>query len=82
MPDINPDRWKIVSIVVVAVALVSIMLNVYFYLSDDSKMPPCADDGANNFNISNVSNLSDENETKMHRIAVVGVTPGGTTEID
>ncbi|MEA1908991.1 MAG: hypothetical protein U9N43_08205 [Euryarchaeota archaeon] len=82
MPDINPDRWKIVSTVVVAVALISIMLNVYFYLPDDSKMPPCADDGANDFNVSNVSNMSDENETKMHKIAVVAVTAGSTTKID
>ncbi len=70
------------AIVVVVVALISIMLNVYFYLSDNSEMPPCADDGANNSNMSNVSNVSDENETKMHKIAVVAVTAGSTTETD
>ena len=71
------------AIVVVVVALISIMLNVYFYLPDDSEMPPGVDDdGANNSNLSNVSNMSDENEMKMHRIAVVEITPGSTTEID
>ena len=82
MPDTNTDRWKMVAIVVVVVALISIMLNVYFYLPDNSEMPPRADIGANNSNMSNVSNVSDENETKMHKIAVVAVTPGSTTEID
>ena len=71
-----------VLIAVVVVALISIMLNVYFYLSDNSEMPPCVDDGANNSNMSNVSNVSDDNETKMHRIAVVAITSGSTTEID
>ncbi len=70
------------SIIVVVVALISIMLNVYFYLSDNSEMPSCADDDANNSNMSNMSNLSDENGTRMHKIAVVAVTAGGTTEID
>ena len=70
------------SIVVVAVALISIMLNVYFYSSDNSEMPPCVDSGANNSNVSNVSNVPDENETEMHKIAVVAVTAGSTTEID
>ncbi len=82
MPDTDTDRWNIVSIVVVVVALISIMLNVYFYLSDDSEMPPCADDATNNSNMSNMSNLSDENGTRMHKIAVVVVTAGSTTEID
>ena len=82
MPDTDPDRWKMVAIVVVVIALISIMLNVYFYLPDDSEMPPCADIGVNNSNRSNVSNVSDENETEMHKIAVVAVTAGSTTEID
>jgi len=71
-----------VSIIVVVVALISIMLNVYFYLSDNSEMLSCADDDANNSNMSNMSNLSDENGTRMHKIAVVVVTAGGTTGID
>ena len=83
MPDTDTDLWKRVSIIVVVVALISIMLNVYFYLSDNSEMPPCADDDdANNSNMSNMSNLSDENGTRMHKIAVVAVTAGSTTEID
>ncbi len=82
MPDTETDLWKMVAIVVVVVALISIMLNVYFYLPDNSEMPPCADIGANNSNLSNVSNVSDENKTKMHKIDVVAVTAGSTTEID
>jgi len=82
MPDTDTDRWKRVSIVVVVVALISIVLNVYFYLSDDSEIPPSADSGANNSSVLNLSNLSDENKTQMHRIAVVAVTAGSTTEID
>ena len=82
MPDTDTDRWKMVTIVVVVIALTSIMLNIHFYLNDNSETTPCAnDDQANNSNMSHASNVSGENETTMHKIAVVGVTPGGTTEI-
>jgi hypothetical protein len=55
------------------------MLNVYFYLSAESEIVPSANNETNN---SAVLNASDENETKMHRIARVVITPGDTTEID
>ena len=75
----NEDRWKIISIVAILIALISVMLNVYFYLSDESEIAPSAN---NETNHSAVLNASDENETKMHRIARVVITPGDTTEID
>ena len=75
----NANRWKIVSIVAILIALISVMLNVYFYLSDESEIAPSADNETNN---STVLNTSDENEIGMHRIARVVITPGDTTEID
>lgn len=68
-----------ISIVVILITLISIILNVYFYLSDDSEIAPRVNDNINRFNI---SNTSDENEIVMHRIARVTVTPGSTIEID
>jgi len=55
------------------------MLNVYFYLSDESEIAPSADNETNN---STVLNTSDENEIGIHRIARVVITPGDTTDID
>ena len=81
MPDTehNGNRWKIISIVAILIALISVILNVYFYLSDESELTP----GANNeTNHSTVLNISDENEMEMHRIARVVITPGDTTGID
>ena len=75
----NENRWKIISIVAILIALISVILNVYFYLSDESELTS----GANNeTNHSTVLNISDENEMEMHRIARVVITPGDTTEID
>ena len=75
----NENRWKIISIVAILIALISVILNVYFYLSDESEIAS----GANNeTNHSTVLNTSDENEMEMHRIARVVITPGDTTEID
>jgi hypothetical protein len=55
------------------------MLNVYFYLSDESELVHSANNETNN---STVLNTSDENEIGMHRIARVVISPGDTTEID
>lgn len=75
----NVNRWKIISIVAILIALISVILNVYFYLSDESELTS----GANNeTNHSTVLNISDETEMGMHRIARVVITPGDTTEID
>jgi flagellar basal body-associated protein FliL len=75
----NGNRWKIISIVAILIALISVILNVYFYLSDESEIAP----GANNeTDHSTVLNISDENEMGVHRIARVVITPGDTTEID
>lgn len=73
------NRWKIISIVAILIALISVILNVYFYLSDTSGIVPSAN---NKTNGSTVLNLSDENETGVHRIARVAITPGYTTKID
>ena len=75
----NEDRWKIISIVAILIALISVILNVYFYLSDESELTSGADNETNN---STVLNISDENEIGMHRIARVVITPGDTIEID
>ncbi len=75
----NENRWKIISIVVILIALISVMLNVYFYLSDESEIAPSAN---NETNCSTVLNTSDEDEIGMHRIARVVITPGDTTEIE
>ncbi|MCK4652499.1 MAG: hypothetical protein KAT13_05395 [Methanosarcinales archaeon] len=75
----NEHRWKLISIVVILIALISVILNVYFYLSDESELTPGANAGTNH---STVLNISDENEMGMHRIARVVITPGDTTEID
>ena len=75
----NESRWKIISIVAILIALISVMLNVYFYLSDESEIAPSADNETNN---STVLNTSDENEIGIHRIARVVITPGDTTKID
>lgn len=78
MPDTN-DRWKLISIVTIFIALISIVLNVYFYLSDDSEIAS----GVNNeTDCSNVSNVSGENGTWIRKIARVAVTPGDTVEIN
>lgn len=81
MPNTERDknRWKIVSIVAILIALISVILNVYFYLSGESEIAPGANNETNNFT---VLNISDEDETGMHRIARVAITPGDTTEID
>lgn len=81
MPDTEhkENRWKIISIVAILIALISVILNVYFYLSDESEIVPSANNETNN---SAVLNTSDENETKMHKIARVVITPGDTIEID
>ncbi len=77
--EYNGNRWKIISIVAILIALISVILNVYFYLSDESDIAS----GANNeTNHSTVLNISDETEMEMHRIARVVITPGDTTEID
>ena len=75
----NKNRWKILSIVAILIALISIILNVYFYLSDESEIVPSANNETNN---STVLHISDENEIGVHRIARVAITPGDTTEID
>ena len=75
----NENRWKIISIVVILIALISVMLNVYFYLSDESEIAPSAN---NETNCSTVLNTSDEDEIGMHRIARVVITAGDTTEIE
>ncbi len=75
----NENRWKIISIVVILIALISVMLNVYFYLSDESEIAPSAN---NETNCSTVLNTSDEDEIGMHRIARMVITPGDTTEIE
>jgi carbamoylphosphate synthase large subunit len=63
----------------ILIALISVILNVYFYLSDESEIVPSAN---NVTNCSTVLNISDEDETGVHRIARVAITPGDTTEID
>jgi flagellar basal body-associated protein FliL len=75
------NRWKIISIVAILIALVSVILNVYFYLLDESEIAPSAN---NETNHSTVLNISDENKTEIHRIARVVITPGDgdTTKID
>ena len=80
-PDTEHDgnRWKIISIVAILIALISVILNVYFYLSDESEIAPIANNETNN---STVLNISDEYEMGVHRIARVAITPGDTTEID
>ena len=75
----NGNRWKTVSVVVILVALISVMLNVYFCLSEESEIAPIAN---NETNSSTVLNISDENEMRVHKIARVAITPGDTTEID
>jgi flagellar basal body-associated protein FliL len=75
----NKNRWKIISIVAILIALISVILNVYFYLSDEPELTS----GANNeTNHPVVLNASGENKTGMHRIARVVITPGDTTVID
>ncbi|HDN66017.1 MAG TPA: hypothetical protein ENF23_07005 [Methanosarcinales archaeon] len=75
----NKNRWKIISIVAILIALISIILNVYFYLSDNSEIAPSANNETNN---STVLNISNENGMGVHRIARVAITPGDTTVID
>ena len=75
----NENRWKIIAIVVILIALISIVLNVYFYLSDESELTSGANNETNN---STVLNRSDENEIGIHRIARVVITPGDTIVID
>ena len=75
----NGNRWKLVSVVAILIALVSVILNVYFCLSDASEIAPSAN---NETNYSTVLNISDENDMRMHRIARVVITPGDTTKID
>ena len=75
----NGNRWKLVSVVAILIALISVVLNVYFYLSDESELTSGANNGTNH---STVLNISDENEMGMHRIARVVITPGDTTKID
>jgi hypothetical protein len=65
----------------ILIAVISIMLNVYFCLSNGSGM--ASDAGCGNETDPFVAlNTSDENETGMHKIAVVAITPGSTTLID
>ena len=78
-PYINENRWKIIAIVVILIALISIILNVYFYLSDESELTSGANNETNN---STVLNMSDETEMGIHRIARVVITPGDTIVID
>ena len=75
------DRWKTISTAVILIATISILLNVYFCLSNGSGM---AYDADNDSEIDHFAapNTSNENETKMHKIAVVAITPGSTTLID
>lgn len=70
-----------VSTAVILIAAISILLNVYLCLSDGSGM---ASDAGNDNETDHVAtlNTSNENETKMHKIAVVAITPGSTTLID
>jgi hypothetical protein len=75
----NENRWKIISIVAILIALISVILNVYFYLSDESELTSGANNETNN---STVLNMSDENEMGIHRIARVVITPGDTIVID
>jgi len=75
----NNNRWKIISIVAILVALISVILNVYFYLSDNSEIAPSDNNETNN---STVLNISDENGMGVHRIARVAITPGDTAEIE
>jgi len=75
----NRNRWKIIAIVVILIALISIILNVYFYLSDETELTSGDNNETNN---STVLNISDEHETGVHRIARVVITPGDTTVID
>lgn len=81
MPDTEhkENRWKIISIVAILIALISVLLNVYFYLSDE---PELTSGDNNETNHSIVLNISDGHETGVHKIARVVVTPGDTTEID
>lgn len=75
----NGNRWKIISIVAILIALISVILNVYFYLSDE---PEPASEDNNETNHSIVLNISDGHEMGVHKIARVVVTPGDTTEVD
>ena len=75
----NGNRWKIISIVAILIALISVILNVYFYLSDE---PELTSGDNNETNHSIVLNISDEHETGVHRITRVVVTPGDTVVID
>ena len=75
----NENRWKIIAIVVILIALISIILNVYFYLSDESELTSGANNETNN---STVLNTSDEHEIGIHRIARVVITPGDIIVID
>ena len=70
-----------VSTAVILIAAISILLNVYLCLSDGSGMASDAgnDNETDHFVAPNTSN---ENETKMRKIAVVAITPGSTTLID
>ncbi len=75
------NRWKVVSTAVILIAAISILLNVYLCLSNGSGMASDAgnDNETDHFAAPNTSN---ENETEMHKIAVVAITPGSTTLID
>ncbi len=70
-----------VSTAVILIAAISILLNVYLCLSNGSGM---ASDAGNDNETDHFAalNTSNENETKMHKIAVVAITPGSTTLID
>jgi len=75
------DRWKTISTAVILIAAISILLNVYFCLSNGSGM---ASDAGNETETDRfvALNTSDENETRMHKIAVVTITPGSTILVD
>ncbi|MEA1906336.1 MAG: hypothetical protein U9N12_05205 [Euryarchaeota archaeon] len=76
------DRWKTISAAVILIAAISIMLNIYLCLSNGSGVASNAgnDDETDHFAAPN--NTSNENETEMHKIAAVAITPGSTTLID
>ena len=78
MPNTD-SRWKSVAVVAALIVLVSIAVNVYFYLSDESEIASGVNNTTNNLTI---LNISDKNETGVHRIARVAVTPGNTISID
>ncbi len=70
-----------ISTFLILIAVISIMLNVYLCLSNGSGMASDAGNG-NETDRFVALNTSDENETGMHKIAVVAITPGSTTPID